>query len=186
VIAYCSLTASGVTRASTGSRASRRSATVRRERARAEERFERGNPESGSAWEELEAFVAGAPVVVRDLSEFEAWIAHCGGRRTGLAIGLGELEALFGPFGDERVSDSPEAIRARARAIVDRFLREETGAVELLIAGYRKACAALESGSPRGAAVLRFALALVDRLGSRDPDARIAEPADLVDDVVPA
>ena len=149
-------------------------------------RFTGADPSGAETWAELEAFLGGSPTIVRDLAEFEAWRSQIGGLRARVAVGLGELEALFGQDDDPGACESPEALRDRAQGIVERFLRAPASAVELVLAGYRRALEALEAGSPRGAAVLRLALQVVDKLGSRPPDRRTADPADLLAGVVPA
>jgi ATP-dependent DNA helicase DinG len=150
---------------------------------RAEEAFERAAEPTDAAWSEFERFAGGSPIVVPDLATFEAWRTHAGRREVSVAIGLVELEELFGPVRRSTAFRDPADLRVAAEAIVQQFRAMPSKAVDLITTGYRKALHGLRDGSPRGAAALELALALAARAGARTS---AAEPSDLLDDLAPA
>jgi ATP-dependent DNA helicase DinG len=130
-------------------------------------------------WPELERFLGAGPVLVPDLTEFEAWRAHAGVRRDAaglglLVLGIRDLAALLLPGAPTDPADpvakcanvhalQPEDVRARAVEIVTRFLDQPPKALLLAASGFWRAWRGLQVGSPRAARILGLALALADR-----------------------
>jgi methylated-DNA-[protein]-cysteine S-methyltransferase len=130
-------------------------------------------------WPELERFLAAGPVLVPDLTEFDAWRAHAGVQRdaTGLGLlvlGIRNLAALLLPGAPSDLADpiaksanaralQPEDVRARAVEIVARFLDQPPEALALAASGFLRAWRGLQVGSPRAARILGLALALAHR-----------------------
>ncbi len=134
---------------------------------------------AGRGWEELEEFLADAPVIAPVGESFEAWAAALGGRRR-TVIGLDELAALWlpGRLASRReglvralsgaregppAAVHPTELALAVAELVRRVLELDPATLRVACIGYARATHGLAAVDEQAAARLGLALALVDR-----------------------
>lgn len=134
-------------------------------------------------WDEFREFVGAGPIVVPDIESFGNWYAHLSGSRGSipLGVGLAEMAALFlpGRLASKRAELVPlllgtdpstaygtNELHAALVEIVRRVHAQEEDVLRIAASGYTRAWRALAGSDVRAAAMLQFALALLDRPSS--------------------